>query len=200
VVASFLPEIMSLNSWIVEERPMSEKLPESFIFMKVGNHAGESFDAILTRKNREREQAGCIFWGYGGTVCHPLMQVQPFARLYTKKQGCIYLFMEPMESKANPDIEPAREYSEDGARWHSLPEGISVIGSKYALVLDEINPINFEIDLEKYSVGIGYSRGKNAAEYIQGRVDKGCLTLASAPHSSTVQRLRKSIKFSAQLF
>ena len=83
---------------------MSEKLPESFIFMKVGNHAGENFDAILARKNREREQAGCIFWGYGGTVCHPLMQVQPFARLYTKQQGCIYLFMEPMESKANPDI------------------------------------------------------------------------------------------------
>ena len=178
---------------------MSEKLPDSFIFMKVGNHAGESFDAILARKDRERERAGCIFWGYGGTVCHPLMQVQPFARLYARQQGCIYLFMEPMDSKSNPDIEPAREYSEDGARWHSLPEGISVIGSRYALVLDEIKPINFEIDLENYSVGIGYSRGRNAAEYIQGQVDKGCLTLASAPCSSTFQPLRKSIKFSAHL-
>ena len=144
---------------------MSEKLPESFIFMKVGNHAGESFEAILTRKNRERERerererAGCIFWGYGGTVCHPLMQVQPFARLYAKKQGCIYLFMEPMDSKANPDIEPAREYSRDGAMWRPLPEGISVIGSRYALVLDEIKPIDFEIDLEKYIVGIGFSTG-----------------------------------------
>jgi len=178
---------------------MNEALPESFIFMKVGNHAGESFDAILARKNHERERAGCTFWGYGGTVCHPLMQVQPFARLYAKKQGCIYLFMEPMDSKANPDIEPAREYSGDGAMWHPLPQGISVIGSRYALVLDEIKPIDFEIDLEKYIVGVGYSRGRNATEYIQGRVDKGCLTLAPAPPSSAVQPLRKSVKFSAKL-
>jgi hypothetical protein len=178
---------------------MSEKLPESFLFMKVGNHAGESFDAILARKNREREQAGCIFWGYGGTVCHPLMQVQPFAQLYTRQQGRIYLFMEPMDSKADPTIEPAREYSEDGAIWRPLPEGVSVIGSKYALVLDEIKPIDVEIDLEKYIVGIGHSRGKNATEYIQGRIDKGCMTLAPVPPSSALKPLKKSIKFSAQL-
>lgn len=83
--------------------------------------------------------------------------------------------------------------------WRPLPEGISVIGSRYALVLDEIKPIDFETDLEKYIVGIGYSRGKNATEYIQGRIDKGCLTLAPVPLSSTAQSLRKSVKFSAQL-
>jgi hypothetical protein len=37
--------------------------PEAFIFMKVGNHASENFNAILERKNRERERAGRIFWG-----------------------------------------------------------------------------------------------------------------------------------------
>ena len=134
---------------------MTDPLPEAFIFMKVGNHAGESFEAILVRKNREREQAGRIFWGYGGTVCHPLMQVQPFARLYTKSHGRIYLFMEPMDSKANPAIDPAKEYSDDGVTWHPLPDGISVLGSRYALVLDEIQPREIDVGIEQYVVGIG---------------------------------------------
>jgi hypothetical protein len=181
-----------------ENREMDNP-PEAFIFMKVGNHASENFDAILERKNRERGQAGRIFWGYGGTACHPLMQVQPFARRYVKEQGCIYLLMEPIDSKADPDIDLAREYSGDGATWHPLPEGISVIGSKYALVLDQIEPANIEINLEKYVVGIGHSCGKNASEYLRGRIDKGCLTAASASSFSLVPPLKKSIKFSAKL-
>ena len=176
---------------------MKESVPDAFIFMKVGNHASEIFDAILERKNREREQAGRIFWGYGGTACHPLMQVQPFAQLYVKEQGCIYLLMEPIDSRADPDIDPAREYSDDGTTWHPLPGGISVIGSRYALVLDKIEHSNIEINLEKYVVGIGHSRGKNASEYLQGRMDKGCLTAASASSFPFVPPLKKSIKFSA---
>jgi hypothetical protein len=178
---------------------MTEQLLEAFIFMKVGNHAGESFEAILTRKNREREQAGRIFWGYGGTVCHPLMQVQPFARLYAKRNDRIYLFMEPMDSKANPAIEPAKEYSDDGVTWYPLPNGISVLGSRYALVLDKIQPREVGIGIEQYVVGIGPSRGKNAAEYLQGRVDKGCFTRTSGACSPSAQQLKRGVKFSAQL-
>jgi hypothetical protein len=178
---------------------MTETVPHAFIFMKVGNHASENFDAILERKNCERERAGCIFWGYDGTACHPLMQVQPFAQLYVKEQGCIYLLMEPIDSKADPDIDPAREYSDGGATWHPLPEGISVIGSRYALVLDKIEPANIEINLEKYVVGIGHSRGKNTSEYLQGRIDKGCLTAASASSVSLDPPLKKFIKFSPRL-
>jgi hypothetical protein len=178
---------------------MNESVPDAFIFMKVGNHASENFYAILERKNHERELAGRIFWGYGGTACHPLIQVQPFAQLYIKEQGCIYLLMEPIDSKADPDVDPAREYSGDGATWHSLPDGISVIGSRYALVLDEIEPATIEIDLEKYVVGIGHSRGKKASEYLQGWIDKGCLTVGSTSSFSSVPPLKKSIKFSAKL-
>ena len=178
---------------------MSETLPDAFIFMKVGNHAGESFDAILERKNREWKQAGRIFWGYGGTVCHPIMQVQPFARLYTKKDGRIYLFMEPMDSKANPAIEPAQEYSADGVSWEPIPDGISVLGSRYALILGEIQPREVEIGIEQYEVGIGHSRGKSAAKYLQGRVDKGCLTRISGSCIPSTQPFKRSIKFAAQL-
>ena len=178
---------------------MTEQLPEAFIFMKVGNHAGESFEAILARKNREQEHVGRSFWGYGGTVCHPIMQVQPFARLYAKSHGRIYLFMEPMESKANPPIEPAKEYSDDGVTWHSLPEGISVLGSRYALVLDKIQPRAVDIGMEQYVVGVGPSRGKNAAEYLQGRVDKGCFMRTNGSSSPPAQERTRSVKFSAEL-
>lgn len=107
--------------------------------------------------------------------------------------------MEPINSKADPDVDPAREYSDDGATWHPLPDGMSVIGSRYALVLDEIEPANIEIDLDRYVVGIGHSYGKSAAEYLQGRIDKGCLTAASASSVSLVSPpLKKSIKFSAK--
>lgn len=177
----------------------SEKAPEAFVYMKVGNHAGEDFDAILQRKNRELKEAGRIFWGYGGTACHPLMQVQPFARLYAKKQGRIYLLMEPVDSKANPDIDPAIEFSTDGAVWRPLPDGIRVSGSRYALILGEIQPTDLEVQLEQYVIGIGHSRGKSAADYLQGRIDKGCLLRSTEPAPTSTESVRRTLKLSAEL-
>ena len=48
--------------------------------MKVGLHAQESIEDIVKRKQREFEDTGSIFWGYGGSTCHPLTMVQPFAK------------------------------------------------------------------------------------------------------------------------
>src|SRR5438477_290714 len=56
-------------------------LPDRFLFMKVGNHANETWEQILERKRKEYDRTGRTFWGYGGTTCHPLGVVQPFARL-----------------------------------------------------------------------------------------------------------------------
>src|SRR5438552_4137076 len=72
-----------------------------FIFMKVGNHAGEDWDQILARKKKEFEQTGFIFWGYGGSACHPINQVQPFARLAVKEDDGVKLVMQPIRSNAN---------------------------------------------------------------------------------------------------
>jgi hypothetical protein len=149
--------------------------PDSFIFMKIGSHAGETLEQILERKQREIEHAGRSFWGYGGASCHPLTQVQPFARSVSQQSSQVYLLMEYIHSTADPDIVPATEYSSDGVRWEKIPEGINVTGSRYALVLDEILPGELELPLHNYSVGIGQSRGKSASEYLTGRVDKGCL-------------------------
>jgi len=171
-----------------------KQLPDAFIFMKVGTHAGESFESILARKQAEYDAAGRIFWGYGGSVCHPLTQVQPFARRHVGEAGSIYLLMEYINSQADPELHPAQEFSVDGVNWEPMPEGVEVTGSKYALVLDEIQPGELELPSDQYSVGVGPSRGKTAGEYIRGRVDKACLSrevVASATPEDVDREVRK---------
>ena len=154
---------------------MITQLPQSFIFMKVGSHAGEAFENILQRKNREFQQTGRIFWGYGGVACHPLKQVQPFARIIMNNQGSIFLVMENIVSHADPDLVPAEEYSADGVTWEKIPEGVHVLGSRYALILGEIQPGELLIPTDDFRVAVGPSAGKTATEYLHGRTDKACL-------------------------
>lgn len=179
---------------------MENQLPQAFIFMRVGNHAGESFDSILERKRREFEESGKIFWGYGGTTLHPIQHVQPFAKLRVQEGGSVNIVMEQIDSKADPDILPASEFSVDGVKWEPIPTGICVTGSRYAIVLDEIRPGELDLDLGKYQVGIGPSRGRNAAAYVRGRVDKGCFTTADPTDGEPVvsERLVK-VHFQARL-
>ena len=147
---------------------MKKHLPQAFIFMKVGNHAGETFETILERKRLELTEAGRMFWGYGGTTLHPIRHVQPFARLWVQNAGSIQMIMEPIDSRADPDVLAANEYSTDGIEWEPLPSGIVVTGSRYAIVLDEISPGQLNLDLGNFEVGIGPSRGRNAADYVKG--------------------------------
>ena len=149
-----------------------EAIPNRFIFMKVGNHAGEKWESILERKRAEIDKTGMSFWGYGGTACHPLNQVQPFARLTLKEQGQISLIMIPVDSNAGPEELIAIEYSADGTHWQKIPDDINVTGSRYALVLCAIESVDLEIDLSEFEVGVGPSRGKPAHEYVQRRIDK----------------------------
>ena len=175
----------------------------SFIFMKVGSHAGETWDQILERKNREFLEAGQIFWGYGGAACHPIKQVQPFARLLLQQQGEVVLVMQPVVSKADPDIIPATEYSEDGIIWKPIPKGVSVTGSRYAMVLDEIKPGMLDVKLSDLEVAVGPSTGRPAEEYLKGRTDKACLRSSPSPRKlGDEEAARKAIRkaeFTAKL-
>ena len=173
--------------------------PQAFIFMRVGSHAGESFEDILERKQRELSEAGRIFWGYGGTTLHPIRQVQPFAKLWVQEAGSIQILMQPIDSRADPDVLPANEFSVDGIKWEPLPPGIVVTGSRYAIVLDEIGPGQLDLDLGNFEVGIGPSRGRNAAKYLRGRVDKGCLVAKPTNDEPEVSEAPISIGFQAQL-
>jgi len=145
------------------------------IFMKVGHHAGEGFDEILARKRQEYQSAGGIWWGFGGSTLHPITRVQPFAK-YTISQGDeLIIVMQPVvSSHVNQELF-ATEYSEDGVTWRALPKGVKVTGSRYAVILDEIVPVEATVDLSMYRVANGPSAGRLASEYVKGRVDKAPL-------------------------
>ena len=53
--------------------------PENVVLMKGGPHAGSGWRDIVDWKIGDLQAAGVTFWGYGGSVCHPTRQVQPFA-------------------------------------------------------------------------------------------------------------------------
>jgi len=153
-------------------------MTESFVFMKVGQHAGEEFDAIIERKIKEIKDTGMSFWGYGGQTCHPTKQVQPFAKRVIERNGSIFLYMETIKSFADPDIVPATMFSVDGINYQPIQDGIKVTGSRYAIVLDEIQRTDdLKVPLSVYEVACGNSRGKLATDYLKGRVDKACLEL-----------------------
>ena len=171
---------------------------DAIIFMKVGRHAGEDFEAIIERKRREYDAAGMILWGYGGGTLHPIQRVQPFARLKVKEGNRITLVMQEIDSN-HPDTEVyATEFSRDGETWEPIPKGIRVTGSRYALVLDEIKAGDLDIDLGEYRVGGGPSAGKIGSEYIKGRVDKGCLERVGAPNEEGHSKVIRST-FTAKL-
>ena len=146
------------------------------LFMKVGLHAGETFEQIIERKQREYKETGMIFWGYGGGTCHPTRAIQPFARMKIEEGNNVYIVMEEIDSHNPPTKIVAKEYSEDGIRWRPIPSGIEVRGSRYAVVLDELQEGDLDIDLSEYKVAVGPSMGKVAGVYIAGRVDKACIT------------------------
>ena len=109
--------------------------------------------------------------------------------------------MEYIDSKADPDLIPAQEFSVDGVIWQPIPEGVEVTGSKYALVLDEVSPGDLEMPYKDYVVGVGPSRGKEAGQYLQGRVDKACLERNIVPTATAedVAAEARRISHSARL-
>ncbi len=150
------------------------------IFMKVGTHAGETLENIVERKMQELTDANEIYWGYGGPTCHPILHVQPFVKERLESGHAIYLAMEQMNSKHFAEPKEATEYSDDGVEWHKIPDGIHVLGSRYALILNSLEVQETTIDLGDLRVGAGTSAGKSASKYIRGHVDKGCFVVEPA--------------------
>jgi hypothetical protein len=163
---------------------------DGLIFMKVGVHASEPFDKILERKKREYDKTGMMFWGYGGGTCHPINQVRPFALEKSAEGKGIFILMNEIDSK-HIAVQRATEYSIDGIEWQEIPKDIDVLGSRYALVLDELVPGDLDLNLSQTRVAIGNSRGKIGGQYIQGRIDKACLELDLTIEPSTDSVIRK---------
>jgi len=149
----------------------------AMLYMKIGTHAQEELPDILVRKGREIAETGFAMWGYGGNTCHPTTKVQPFAKAAERP---IILCMEPMESRHFAERLRAEEYSVDGINWNPIPAAINVIGSRYALCIDNLTKVDETIDLGKMRVAIGNSQGRSGSQYVRGRVDKACFEVADS--------------------
>jgi len=147
------------------------------LYMKIGTHAQEELPDILVRKGKEIDDAGFAMWGYGGNTCHPTTKVQPFAKA---ADGPIMLCMEPMTSRHFAERLRAEEYSVDGVHWNPIPAAINVIGSRYALCIDNLVKVDETIDLGQMRVAIGNSQGLAGSRYVRGRVDKACFEVGAS--------------------
>jgi hypothetical protein len=161
------------------------------LYMKVGTHAKESLADIIKRKRKEIDAAGHAFWGYGGNTCHPRNTVQPFAKAFEQNGKTIYLWMEEIESNHFHDPVRADEYSVDGIEWHEIPPAINALGSRHALVIDQLEPRELVLPLARTRVAWGNSRGANGDSYIRGRVDKGCLEVVEEGPGDDAGRIVK---------
>jgi hypothetical protein len=150
--------------------------PTRLIVMKVGVHLGEPWEAILARKLAEEQAAGVAYWGYGGSVCHPLTQVQPFAR----EAGPVTVLLVRTASDFWGTSVWATAASGDGRSWAPLPHGVRTSG-RYALVLRSLQATREALDLGAYAVAIGSKAGTPLPRYLRGRVDKACARLAAVP-------------------
>jgi hypothetical protein len=160
--------------------------------MKGGPHAGAAWGAIVEWKIADLRAAGFTLWGYGGSVCHPIRQVQPFAEAAGND---VAVAMLPTTSDPGNASTEATEMSVDGQDWEPLPAGIRVTGSKWALVLGDLEPCEDTIDLARYEVAVGDKAGTPASAYLRHRVDKGCFrrTAIAAPADPRPVTLRGTL-------
>lgn len=156
------------------------------LFMKVGTHARETLADIIDRKSREIEATGFGLWGYGGNTCHPRTMVQPFADMLAERGQLIYLCMHRMNSSHFAEPLRAREYSADGLTWQKIPDTINVLGSRFALVIDELRQEELVLPLSQTRVAVGNNQGRVGSRYIQGQVDKACLVVTDQPEQANV--------------
>jgi len=153
------------------------------ILMKVGFHTDEALSEIVRRKTSEEEECGKVFWGYGGTLCHPLTQIKPFVQRAQEQNLKPMLVMAFTPSRfAITDSEWAREMSVDKKVWKPIPPGVYVKGSRYAIVCKGFRKANEEIDLAAYKVAVGKRRGMRLSDYIRHRIDKACAFRARKTH------------------
>ncbi len=161
------------------------------LFMKVGVHAQETLEAIIARKNKEIEEAGYAMWGYGGNTCHPSTMVQPFAAEHEAANNPIFLCMEEIHSDhwAEPVI--AAEYSVDGLSWVNVPDPIAVKGSRFALIIKNLERRTFRLPLNQTKVAVGPKKSRIGSRYVRGRVDKACLEVIDTPELSNDDQTRE---------
>jgi hypothetical protein len=152
---------------------------QNIVLMKYGPYYGEDTLAVIDRKRLEFSKHGYFFWGYGGTTCHPITRLRPFAKQATRFGGKVYLALTPTESKFGILTAPRKRFSVDRIRTPEegdpLPEGIFVYRSAFALRCGELFEVKRTIDLSQYVVALdSVQPPRRLQEYLRFRTDKAC--------------------------
>jgi len=165
---------------------------ENILFMKVGPHSGFELDEIIKMKKGEEEAHGKFFWGYAGTLCHPFKVVN-FVKQSLKYGKRPMMVMAYTPSKYfSSTTGRIKEYSIDRTRWIPLPEGVVLIGCKYAVIGEGLRQTQILIDLNSYAVWNGGqvtlwgNPGRLLGDYLKGQVNKARAVLL--PNSSKSPR------------
>ena len=126
------------------------------IISVMGDHAGEGVSEIFNRKIEDITKVNRTFWLIKSPKAKPQL-VQKMCHL----NSAYVIFVEPAtKGGARPATtdKKATAFSEDGLRWHQLPEGLGPVTGKldsqaYALVFDELQTIDEsqKIDLWDYA-------------------------------------------------
>ena len=161
-------------------------IAKAIVYMKIGSRSGETLDAIIARKLKEEKTAGFTFWGYGGTICHPLTVIRPFAFRCASVGLAVRVLMSSTKSEFLGRPAFATEYTTDRVNWQHLPRGIRT-GSPYALVMRNLTPCKAQLDLSHYLVGYGPQENRRLTEYLRFRVDKAVALWARPPAKLTPQ-------------
>ncbi len=154
---------------------------EAIIYIKVGTHAGETIDEIISRKQGEEKRAGLFFWGHGSGMLNPSTRVIPFVEESRHRGIMPKVLMHIMYRNSGKNYSSnshiAQYYSIDNKNWKPIPKGILVTGSKYALVCKNLRKVETFIDLGMYKVANGKGKGMLLNSYIRYRVDRACAFL-----------------------
>lgn len=120
----------------------------------IGEHAGESVDAIFKRKKADIEKTGHTLWFIRSLKARPdhVQRICTTIPTYT-------IFVEPAtKGGARPTTikDTVKEYSADRVQWHRIPNGLSPVTGKLdtgatALVFDLMTTdVNGTLDLWNY--------------------------------------------------
>lgn len=142
--------------------------------MKYGTHAAESPETIINNKLNEIELCGKTYWGYGGIVCHPSTQINPFVKVNKDKGEKTYLVLSRINTTWHGNSSQAHFYSINNYDWEPLSVANAISGSKYAIVCKTFAMCTKFIDLSFYKVPFGNSKGRILSEYIFGQNTKAC--------------------------
>lgn len=172
--ASDRPRYLGDQSMVTESSSLVDI--DHVVFMKVGYHAGETIESIAARKMAEVDRYGFTYWGYGGSVCHPLTQVQPFCRKIDELPWVVFL-----GTNSDPGLASAtmNDVSNDNRNWGSVSPHF-VTSSKWGLVIGAMEFKPAEVHLDSYEVAIGPSTGTQLSSYLRGRCDKACASRVAA--------------------